>query len=84
MAGYEFRSLSIFQADCAIVVLEPSARVEPQGRLWQRPSRLLLIHTGTDRPTRLSTGAGDETRTRDLLLGKQTLYQLSYSRICGG
>jgi hypothetical protein len=26
------------------------------------------------------TGAGDEARTRDLLLGKQTLYQLSYSR----
>ena len=25
-------------------------------------------------------GAGDGTRTRDLLLGKQTLYQLSYSR----
>ena len=26
-------------------------------------------------------GAGDEARTRDLLLGKQTLYQLSYSRL---
>ena len=26
-------------------------------------------------------GAGDGTRTRDLLLGKQILYQLSYSRI---
>ena len=25
-------------------------------------------------------GAGDGSRTRDLLLGKQTLYQLSYSR----
>jgi hypothetical protein len=28
-------------------------------------------------------GAGDEIRTRDLLLGKQTLYQLSYSRVVG-
>jgi hypothetical protein len=25
-------------------------------------------------------GAGDETRTRDILLGRQKLYQLSYSR----
>lgn len=25
-------------------------------------------------------GAGDGTRTRDILLGKQTLYQLSYTR----
>ncbi len=29
---------------------------------------------------RLVRGAGNETRTRDLLLGKETLYQLSYSR----
>ena len=27
------------------------------------------------------SGAGNETRTRDLLHGKQMLYQLSYSRI---
>ncbi len=27
------------------------------------------------------TGAGDESRTRDLNLGKVALYQLSYSRI---
>ena len=26
------------------------------------------------------TGAGDEVRTRDILLGRQVLYQLSYSR----
>ena len=30
---------------------------------------------------RLKSGAGDETRTRDNLLGRQGLYQLSYSRI---
>ena len=28
----------------------------------------------------LSKGAGDGSRTRDLLLGRETLYQLSYSR----
>ena len=28
-------------------------------------------------------GAGDESRTRDLNLGKVALYQLSYSRIRG-
>ena len=30
-----------------------------------------------------TTKAGDETRTRDILLGRQALYQLSYSRIIG-
>ena len=28
-----------------------------------------------------SLGAGDETRTRDSLLGRQVLYQLSYPRV---
>ena len=28
----------------------------------------------------MGVGAGDGTRTRDILLGKQILYQLSYSR----
>ena len=28
----------------------------------------------------LNYGAGDEVRTRDILLGRQVLYQLSYSR----
>ena len=30
---------------------------------------------------RLKSGAGDGTRTRDNLLGRQGLYQLSYSRM---
>ena len=30
--------------------------------------------------TRTSVRAGNGTRTRDILLGKQTLYQLSYTR----
>ena len=28
----------------------------------------------------LRDGAGDETRTRDIFLGKEVLYQLSYTR----
>ena len=30
-----------------------------------------------------NSGAGDESRTRDLNLGKVALYQLSYSRVSG-
>ena len=33
--------------------------------------------------TRVESGAVDETRTRDLNLGKVALYQLSYYRILG-
>ena len=33
--------------------------------------------------TRMESGAVDETRTRDLNLGKVALYQLSYYRIIG-
>ena len=32
-------------------------------------------------PYQLLFGAGNETRTRDLYLGKVSLYQLSYSRV---
>jgi hypothetical protein len=31
----------------------------------------------------LCSGAGNESRTRDLNLGKVALYQLSYSRVLG-
>jgi hypothetical protein len=31
----------------------------------------------------MHAGAGDESRTRDLNLGKVALYQLSYSRVFG-
>lgn len=31
-------------------------------------------------PAKLETGADNETRTRDLFLGKEALYQLSYIR----
>ena len=32
-------------------------------------------------PVLMRLGAGDETRTRDIFLGKEVLYQLSYTRI---
>ena len=32
----------------------------------------------------LNSGAGDGVRTRDPELGKLVLYQLSYTRVCGG
>ena len=32
-------------------------------------------------PTAEGSGAGDETRTRDIQLGRLKLYQLSYSRL---
>src|SRR5688500_2491608 len=37
----------------------------------------------TPKTRRVSSGAGDGIRTRDILLGKQTLCQLSYSRSGG-
>ena len=37
--------------------------------------------TRGDEPRNSLGGAGDGTRTRDALLGRQVLYQLSYSRM---
>jgi hypothetical protein len=49
------------------------------------PTRLSTLASKTRVSTNSTTwalsGAGNEVRTHDLLLGKQTLYQLSYSRI---
>jgi hypothetical protein len=50
---------------------------------WARTTDI-LINSQAQLPTVLlgnKTGAGDEVRTRDILLGKQALYQLRYSRI---
>jgi hypothetical protein len=45
---------------------------------------MLRISGTADEPMirRLASGrgAGDETRTRDIFLGKEVLYQLSYTR----
>ena len=47
--------------------------VEPTQPAW-KAGALPLSHT------RMESGAVDETRTRDLHLGKVALYQLSYYR----
>ena len=51
--------------------------VEPTQPAW-KAGALPLSHT------RKSSGAVDETRTRDLHLGKVALYQLSYYRMFTG
>ena len=43
---------------------------EPGCRLATEPPHRVVVNVG----------AGDGTRTRDILLGRQTLYQLSYPR----
>jgi hypothetical protein len=51
---------------------------------WQGcalPTELLPHFLTEPTPSQRDNGAGDESRTRDLNLGKVALYQLSYSRI---
>ena len=62
------------------LTMEPRCGIEPHGlRLEHQVAALIDSYR---KPTGLSqqSGAGDETRTRDLNLGKVALYQLSYSR----
>ena len=54
---------------------------EPHGRLYSLPKAFLTQGILNHRHSKsLVTGAGDEVRTRDILLGRQVLYQLSYTR----
>ncbi len=48
--------------------------------LHARRNALLVPTTLQQNKYRFKSGAGDESRTRDLNLGKVALYQLSYSR----
>jgi hypothetical protein len=53
------------------------------------PSSLKLRRAGTKKPPEwfpavFSNGAGEETRTLDVHLGKVVLYQLSYARSAEG
>jgi hypothetical protein len=41
----------------------------------------VIDHISTGRRASLNSGAGEESRTLDLNLGKVALYQLSYSRM---
>ena len=52
---------------------------EKSGR--EKRSTMKKAASGMNRAAPLKPGAGNESRTRDLNLGKVALYQLSYSRI---
>ena len=57
--------------------MEPKAGFEPAtSSLPRMRSTPELLGHGFSK----NLGAGDETRTRDIQLGRLTLYQLSYSR----
>src|SRR5262249_2211442 len=60
----------------------PRSRPRARGRLRAEPDirRGERADKGDDKNEGGVTGAGNETRTRDLNLGKVPLYQLSYSR----
>ena len=58
--------------------VDESAANNKKGRKNFRP---FLLFQDTDIGPSKNSGAGNESRTRDLNLGKVALYQLSYSRI---
>jgi|WetSurMetagenome_2_1015567.scaffolds.fasta_scaffold1636083_2 hypothetical protein len=51
--------------------------LEPMMRVLQT----LALPTWPRRQALINTRAGNETRTRDLLLGKEVFYQLNYARM---
>ncbi|CAG9253474.1 hypothetical protein PUN4_20088 [Paraburkholderia unamae] len=61
----------------------PVVLMVPMGRIELPTSPLPRECSTTEPHGRKLTGAGDESRTRDLNLGKVALYQLSYSRMPG-
>ncbi len=58
--------------------MEPTTGIEPVNLFLTKESLYLLSYVG--RIEKCVCGAGDETRTRDIQLGRLKLYQLSYSR----
>ena len=76
--------------------MEPTTGIEPVNLFLTKEALYLLSYVGADgqsvqpiKPTvafrnrsNHPAGAGDETRTRDIQLGRLKLYQLSYSRSC--
>ena len=64
--------------------MEPKTGFEPvTSSLPRMRSTPELLGLGSSKFNKLAKkfGAGDETRTRDIQLGRLTLYQLSYSRL---
>ena len=71
----------------ATAIVLSAVEGEPAGRL-KILSLLLEVHvadrppgSGLCRAVAREVQAGDETRTRDIFLGKEVLYQLSYTRV---
>ena len=61
--------------------VEPPSGLEPEtSSLPWKCSTTELRGQHVNRSYRVDRGAGDEIRTRDIQLGRLTLYQLSYSR----
>ena len=57
--------------------MEPTTGIEPVNLFLTKEALYLLSYVGLYHN---ASGAGDETRTRDIQLGRLKLYQLSYSR----
>ena len=60
-------------------MLEPTTGIEPVNLFLTKEALYRLSYVG-GKAMKFWFGAGDETRTRDLQLGRLELYQLSYSR----
>src|SRR3954465_5925252 len=63
-------------------VCQPSSRPEPFGEFLPNASYVVAIASSATQELSVSddlNGAGDVTRTRDLLITNQLLYQLSYA-----
>src|SRR5260221_3311023 len=57
-------------------------RLSKRGARYRSNVQAGTLGTNGERePGNIRAGAGDGTRTRDALLGRQVLYQLSYSRV---
>ena len=56
----------------------------PQIEFLQPDRRSGAHHASMRDLDECKAGAGDETRTRDIFLGKEVLYQLSYTRVSAG
>ena len=69
----------------ALIYLEATMGFEPMLRVLQTlalPLGHVAVESGAgDNIPHKKTRAGDGTRTRDLLLGKETFYQLNHARM---
>lgn len=74
-AGTTIRSLNHLATPTTVLGHAPG-----RNRTCDQRFRRPLLYPLSYRRQQCPAKAGDETRTRDILLGRQMLYQLSYSR----